>query len=267
MSDNSASEADTGRHGGHPAYLALYALGLADDALIYAQRLGEWIARAPQIEEDMALGNIGLDLLGQARTLLTRVGELDGTGRSEDDLAYWRDEREFRNVHLAEQEGRDFGFEMARLLWFSSYQCELYAGLVGSDDPVISGVAAKALKEVDYHRDHASQWVLRLGDGTEESHDRMQQALAQVEPFVPELFEDDPMSKAAAKAGTGVLPSSLAHAATTHVESVLEAATLTRPEPPRWRSRGGRNGVHSRSMGYLLAEMQHLARSHPGATW
>jgi ring-1,2-phenylacetyl-CoA epoxidase subunit PaaC len=260
-------ELSPGTHGGHPAYLSLYAMGLADDALIYAQRLGEWIARAPQIEEDMALGNIGLDLLGQARALLTRVGQLDGTGRSENDLAYWRDEREFRNVHLVEQEGRDFGFEMVRLLWFSSHQWEQYAGLVASDDPVLSGVAAKALKEVEYHRDHASQWVLRLGDGTAESHERVKRALEQVEPYVPELFEDDPMSKAAAKAGTGVLPSTLAHKVTLRVESVLETATLSRPQQPRWRSRGGRQGVHSEAMGYLLAEMQHIARSHPGASW
>ena len=123
---------------------AQYILGLADDALIYAQRLGEWISRGPQIEEDMALANIGLDLLGQARVLLTRVGELDGSGRSEDDLAYFRDEREFRNVHLVEQDRAGFGFEMARLLWFSSYQCELYAALRGSRDPVVSGVAEKA---------------------------------------------------------------------------------------------------------------------------
>ena len=145
---------------------AAYCLQLGDDALIYAQRLGEWISRAPQIEEDMALGNVGLDLLGQARVLLTRAGELDGTGRSEDDLAYLRDEREFHNVHLVEQERGDFGFEMARMLWFSAYQCELYAALLTSSDETIAGVAAKAVKEVDYHRDHASQWVLRLGDGT-----------------------------------------------------------------------------------------------------
>lgn len=250
-----------------PAYLPLYLLGLADDALVYAQRLGEWIARAPQIEEDMALGNIGLDLLGQARLLLTRVGELDGTGRTEDDLAYLRDEREFRNVHLVEQERSDFGFEMARMLWFSSYQRELYAGLVPSLDPVLSGVAAKALKEVDYHRDHASQWVVRLGDGTQDSHDRMQQALGRVEPYVAELFDDDAVSTAAAEGGVGVLPSALTAPVTAHVEEVLRVATLSRPDRPRWRSRGGRDGVHSRPMGYLLAELQHIARSHPGAQW
>jgi len=248
-------------------FAAAYCLHLADDALIYAQRLGGWISRAPQIEEDMALGNIGLDLLGQARVLLTRAGELDGTGRSEDDLAYLRDERDFLNVHLVEQERRDFGFEMARMLWFSAYQCELYAALVTSADETIAGVAVKAVKEVDYHRDHASQWVLRLGDGTSESHERMQEALAQVAPFVGELFEDDPVSVAAADAGLGALPSSLWDKASGHVERIVGQATLTLPGEPIWHSRGGRSGVHSRPMGYLLAEMQHIARSHPGASW
>jgi ring-1,2-phenylacetyl-CoA epoxidase subunit PaaC len=246
---------------------AQYLQGLADDALVYAQRLGEWISRGPQIEEDMALANVGLDLLGQARALLTRVGELDGTGRSEDDLAYFRDERQFRNVHLVEQERGDFAHEMARLLWFSAYQRELYAALRVSADEVLAGVAAKALKEVTYHQDHAAQWVVRLGDGTEESHRRMQDALVAVQPYVVELFEDDPASSAAAEAGIGVLPSSLREAASARVAAVVEEATLALPEPSRWRSRGGRDGIHSRPMGYLLAEMQHIARSHPGATW
>jgi ring-1,2-phenylacetyl-CoA epoxidase subunit PaaC len=246
---------------------AAYCLQLGDDALIYAQRLGEWISRAPQIEEDMALGNIGLDLLGQARVLLTRAGELDGTGRSEDELAYLRDEREFHNVHLVEQEVGDFGFEMARMLWFAAYQCELYAALLTSSDETIAGVAAKAVKEVDYHRDHAGQWVLRLGDGTSASHLRMQAALERVAPFVAELFEDGAVSGAALDAGVGTLPSSLWDSARGHVSKVVAQATLTLPADPAWRSRGGRDGIHSRPMGFLLAEMQHIARSHPGATW
>ena len=246
---------------------AQYIQGLADDALVYAQRLGEWISRAPQIEEDMALANVGLDLLGQARALLTRVGELDGTGRSEDDLAYFRDEREFRNVHLVEQERDGFGFEMARLLTFSTWQCELYAALRRSSDPVLAGVAEKALKEVTYHRDHATQWVLRLGDGTDESHQRMQAGLESVAPYVAELFDDDETARAAADTGVGVLPSTLHEACTARIAAVVAQATLELPETPRWRSRGGRDGIHSRPMGYLLAEMQHIARSHPGASW
>jgi ring-1,2-phenylacetyl-CoA epoxidase subunit PaaC len=246
---------------------AAYCLQLGDDALIYAQRLGEWISRAPQIEEDLALGNICLDLIGQARVLLTRAGELDGTGRSEDDLAYFRDEREFHNVHLVEQERADFGFEMARMLWFSAYQCELYAALVTSTDQTIAGVAAKAVKEVDYHRDHASQWVLRLGDGTSTSHARMQEALERVAPHVAGLFEDDAVSVSALEAGVGTLPSSLWDSAFGHVSKVVAQATLTLPVDSTWHSRGGRGGIHSRPMGFLLAEMQHIARSHPGATW
>ncbi|WP_246136381.1 1,2-phenylacetyl-CoA epoxidase subunit PaaC [Leekyejoonella antrihumi] len=248
--------------------LARYVLGLGDDALIYAQRLGEWISRAPQIEEDMALGNIGLDLLGQARALLTRAGELDGTGRNEDQLAYFRDEREFRNVHLVEQDWGDFGDEMARLLWFSAYAAELYARLVASTDETVAGVAHKAVKEVAYHRDHARQWVVRLGDGTQVSHERMQSALERVAPFVDELFVEDPASTAAAQAGVGVRPSELREAATKFVTDTVSEATLTMPDEPKRHARGGRDGIHSSIMGYLLAEMQHIARSHPDAkTW
>jgi ring-1,2-phenylacetyl-CoA epoxidase subunit PaaC len=244
-----------------------YLLGIADDAMVYAQRLGEWLTNAPQIEEDMALANVSLDLLGQARGLYPHIGELDGSFRSEDDFAMLRDEREWRNVHLVEQERRDFGFEMARLLWFSAYQVELYAAAAGSTDETFRAVAEKATKEVAYHHDHAHQWVVRLGDGTDESHERMQAALEAVLPYLAELFDDDPVSSAAAEAGVGVLPSSLHDAVVARVAAVVEEATLTLPDDSRWRSRGGRQGVHSAPMGYLLAEMQHLARSHPGATW
>jgi ring-1,2-phenylacetyl-CoA epoxidase subunit PaaC len=243
---SSPLRSDTSRGPRHGATHAAYVLGLADDALVYAQRLGEWISRGPQVEEDMALANVGLDLLG---------------------LAYFRDERKFRNVHLVEQERAGFGFEMARLLWFSSYQCELYAALRASSDTVLAGVAEKALKEVDYHRDHATQWVLRLGDGTAQSHERMQQGLVEVLPYLAELFDDDPTSVAAAESGLGVLPSSLHDSVVAHVSAVVAEATLELPTETKWRSRGGRDGVHSRPMGYLLAEMQHIARSHPGAQW
>ncbi|MCA1782009.1 MAG: phenylacetate-CoA oxygenase subunit PaaC, partial [Intrasporangiaceae bacterium] len=146
---------------------------LADDALVYAQRLGEWISRAPQIEEDMALGNIGLDLLGRARAVYGLLGALDGSGRSEDDYAYWRDEREFRHLHLMEQPRGDFAFEMIRLLLVAALDCERYAALASCADAELAGVAAKSVVEARYHRDHARLWVLRLGDGTDESHGRM----------------------------------------------------------------------------------------------
>jgi ring-1,2-phenylacetyl-CoA epoxidase subunit PaaC len=251
------------------ALTAAYLLGVADDALVYAQRLAEWLTNAPQIEEDMALANISLDLLGQARGLYPRVGELDGTGRTEDDVAMLRDERQWRNVQLVEQPRDGFAVEMARLLWFSAYQGALYAAVpsLPAADETLQAVAAKAVKEVSYHHDHAHQWVLRLGDGTPESHDRMQAGLEAVQPYLPELFDDDPVSAAAADAGVGLRPSSLLTAARSRVAQVVEAATLTMPAEARWRSRGGRQGRHSRPMGSLLAEMQHLARSHPGATW
>ncbi|WP_281964674.1 1,2-phenylacetyl-CoA epoxidase subunit PaaC [Serinicoccus marinus] len=246
-----------------------YLLGLGDDALIYAQRLGEWLTHAPQIEEDMALGNVGLDLVGQARALLTRAGEVEDADpvRDEDDLAMLRDEREFRNVQLVEQPRGDFAHEMARMLWFSAYQCELYARLLDSADETLAAIAAKAVKEVDYHRDHATQWVLRLGDGTAESHERMQQGLVAVHPYVAELGEDHDAARWAAEQGIGVLPSTLTEAVNEHVGQVLERATLSMPDAPRWHARGGRDGIHSEQMGYLLAEMQHIHRSHPGATW
>jgi len=246
---------------------AAYLLGLADDATVYAQRLAEWMTNAPQIEEDMALGNISLDLLGQARALYPYIGSIDGTGRLEDDYAMMRDERDWHNVHLVEQERGDFAQEMARLLWFSAYQVELHSALVGSSDDMVAGVAGKALKEVRYHLDHASLWVVRLGDGTDESHRRMQAALEWVLPYLAELFDDDPAAVAAAESGMGVLPSSLHDAVVARVARVVDEATLTLPNEPTWRARGGREGIHSRPMGYLLAELQHIARSHPGATW
>jgi ring-1,2-phenylacetyl-CoA epoxidase subunit PaaC len=156
---------------------------------------------------------------------------------------------------------------MARLLWFSAWQVELHSALSGSADELVAGVAGKALKEVRYHLDHASLWVVRLGDGTDESHRRMQAALEWVLPYLSELFDDDPASVAAADAGVGVLPSTLHDAVVARVGQVVQEATLTLPTESTWRSRGGRDGVHSRPMGYLLAELQHIARSHPGATW
>lgn len=247
---------------------ARYLLQVADDAMVYCQRVAEWISNAPQIEEDMALANVSLDLIGQARPLYTRAGQLDGTERTEDDLAYFRGEREYYNVHLVEQERGDFADEMARMIWFASYQHALYAALAHSADEVLAGVAGKALKEVSYHRDHASQWVLRLGDGTPLSHERMQAALDRVKWYIPELFLDDPVSVAATATGVGVLPSTLQDDVTRHVRDVVTRATCVLPEGDlKWHARGGRGGVHSKPLGYLLAEMQHIARSHPGARW
>jgi ring-1,2-phenylacetyl-CoA epoxidase subunit PaaC len=241
-----------------------YILGLADDALVSAQRMGWWISRAPQLEEDVALANIGLDQLGQARTLLAYAGQVEGDGRSEDDLAYLRDEREFRNVWLVERTQTDFGVAMARLLVFSAWQRELYAALASSTDATLAGVAGKAVKEVAYHLDHASHWVVRLGDGTDASHARMQAALDAEWTYVAELFE--PVDASLVESGVAVDPVALRPAVLTLIEAVVAEATLTVPQVAPAVG-GGRRGLHTEEMGYLLAEMQHLARSHPGAAW
>ena len=242
--------------------VAQYALRLGDDSLILAQRLGYWISRGPEIEEDIALGNIGLDLLGHARSFLTYAGH--AWGKTEDDLAYWREEEEFRSAWIFEQPNGDFGVTIARQLIVSIFQHLLYSRLVDSTDATIAAIAAKALKEVDYHRDHAIQWTLRLGDGTEESHRRMQAALEHLWPYVDELFDDDELSDRVGDAG--VRPSALREAFDAEIAAVLDEATLTLPAVPRARG-GGRRGEHTEHLGYLLAEMQVLARKHPGATW
>jgi ring-1,2-phenylacetyl-CoA epoxidase subunit PaaC len=246
--------------------LSTYALRLGDDALVLAQRLSEWIASAPQLEEDVALGNIALDLLGQARALLTYAGQAEGAGRTEDDLAFLRHERDFVNLQVVERPNEDFAVTIARQLVFSAYQHELYSRLQHSLDATIAGVAAKAVKEVAYHRDHATQWTLRLGDGTEESHARMQRGLERIWPYVDEMFETDALECGLASDGIAVEAVGLRAPWDAYVDAVLAEATLERPEPT-WRATGGRRGVHTEAFGYLLAEMQHLHRSHPGASW
>jgi ring-1,2-phenylacetyl-CoA epoxidase subunit PaaC len=246
--------------------LFVYVLRLGDDALIAAQRTAEWIAAAPQLEEDVALGNIGLDQLGQARSLLSYAGELEGAGRTEDDLAYFRDERDFTNLQLCELPNGDFGHAMARLLYFATYQHLLYDELRGSADETLAGVAGKAVKEVAYHVDHATQWVLRLGDGTPESHRRMQAGLDSLWPYTAELFESDELLQRLAQAGVGVDPASLRTEWERRVLEVIDASTCARPESSYQHS-GGRDGRHTEHLGYLLAELQHIARSHLGASW
>ncbi|MFC6288545.1 1,2-phenylacetyl-CoA epoxidase subunit PaaC [Nocardioides sp. GCM10027113] len=243
-----------------------YVLALADDALVHAQRLGWWISRAPQLEEDVALANIGLDQLGQARSLLSHAGALEGAGRGEDDLAYWRDERDFRNVKLVERPQTDFGVAMARLLLVAAWQLELYTRLARSTDETLAGIAGKAVKEVAYHLDHARQWVVRLGDGTDESHARMQAALDDEWPWLDELFDGSFVDPTLVEAGVAVDPSGLREPVLARLRPVVAEATLDVPEV-RPAVGGGRQGLHTEHLGYLLAEMQHLTRSHPGATW
>ena len=251
---------------GHAATadVAEYALWLGDDALILAQQLGAWIARAPELEEDVALANIALDLLGHARSLLHYAGTFDG--RSEDDLAYWRDEPDFRCAWLFEQPNGDFAHTIARQLAASVYQFELYSALRSSTDATLAAIAEKALKEVDYHRDHAVQWTLRLAGGTEESRARMIRAVGAVWPYVGELFRDEPLTDRLAADAIAVQPSSLRERFDAVIAAVFAEAELTVADG-FVSSGGGRRGEHFSTLGYLLAEMQVLARQHPGATW
>lgn len=242
--------------------VAAYALRLGDDALILAQNLCGWVARAPELEEDVALGNIALDLLGHARSLLRYAGSYDG--RSEDDLAYWRDEREFRSAWLFELPNGDFAHTIARQLLASAYLLELYRDLAASTDPVLAAVAAKAEKEVDYHRDHAVQWTLRLAGGTDESRRRLLVALDDTWAFLDELFRDEPLHDRLD--GVAVRPSTLRARVDDVLSAVLAEEDVPVPAIPA-SSAGGRHGIHHPAFGPLLAEMQVLARRHPGATW
>ncbi|MER6062171.1 1,2-phenylacetyl-CoA epoxidase subunit PaaC [Streptomyces sp. NPDC001792] len=230
------------------------ALALGDDALVLSHRLGEWAGHAPVLEEEVALANIALDLLGQARVLLSMAGD-------EDELAYLREERAFRNLQLVEQPNGDFAHTIARQLYFSTYQHLLYAELASVDGP-FAPLAAKAVKEVAYHRDHAEQWTLRLGDGTTTSHERMRSACEALWKFTGEMFQ--PVE------GLDADWTRLDKRWQESVQDVLGRATLPLPEGPRtgaWSAGAGRQGLHTEPFGRMLAEMQHLHRSHPGATW
>jgi ring-1,2-phenylacetyl-CoA epoxidase subunit PaaC len=235
--------------------VATYSLRLGDDALVLCQRLSWWSSRAPELEEDLALTNIALDLLGQARALLGRAGD-------EDELAYLRSEREYLNLLIVEQPNGDFAQTIARQLLFSTFQLARYQALVDHDDETIAGVAGKAVKEVAYHRDHALEWTLRLGDGTDESRSRIQAALDRLWPYTHEMLAHDDL-----EAEVGVDPATLRDGWRAFVGDVLERATLTMPADGSWRPVGGRRGEHTEGLGYLLAEMQSLHRAHPWATW
>ena len=254
--------------------LATYCLMLGDDALVYSHRLQQWMTRMPELEEETALANIALDLLGQARMLLARAGRAegallaDGNGPDEDELAYFRDEHEFRNVRLVEALDADFAELAGRLLIFSAWRQALFGRLAESADPVLAAITAKGVKELAYHRDYAAQWVIRLGDGTPLSHGKMQAALGIIWPLVDELFQADPVT--AALPGVAADPADVRVAVDAVLEEVLAAATLDRPggvPMARVAGQSGRDGVHTEAFGYLLAELQSVARAHPGATW
>jgi ring-1,2-phenylacetyl-CoA epoxidase subunit PaaC len=248
--------------------LAAYCLALGDDALIYSHRLQQWMTRMPELEEETALANIALDLLGQARMLLARAGQAEGGGRREDDLAFLRDEHEFRNVRLAEHADADFAELVGRLLVFSAWRLTLFGRLAASADPVLAAIAAKGVNELTYHRDYAAQWAIRLGDGTPLSHDRMRAALEVIWPLTDELFQADPVT--ARLPGVAADPPDLRTEVDGVLDAVLAAATLDRPKAAplaRVAGRSGRDGVHTEAFGYLLAELQSVARAHPDATW
>jgi ring-1,2-phenylacetyl-CoA epoxidase subunit PaaC len=254
--------------------LAAYCLMLGDDALVYSHRLQQWMTRMPELEEETALANIALDLLGQARMLLARAGQAEGRGRDEDQLAFFRDEHEFRNVRLAEHADADFAQLAGRLLVFSAWRLALFARLAGSEgtagsaDPVLAAIAAKGVKELTYHRDYAAQWVIRLGDGTPLSRMRIQAAHADIWPLTGELFETHAVE--AAPPGVAADPAEVRAEVDEVLGTVLAAATLDRPQAAplaRVAGRSGRDGVHTEAFGYLLAELQSVARAHPDATW
>jgi len=232
------------------AELAALCVALGDDALVSAQRLGEWVTRAPELEEEVALANIGLDLLGQARLLYSRAGQTDGTGRDEDAYAYFRDAAGFRNVRLAELPNGDFAFTIVRLLVLSSWRLAHFERLASHPDPVLSAIAAKGAKELRYHRQYAAEWAVRLGDGTDESHRRMRRAQEQVAPYLGELFTAfDVRQEVVAD-----------------LKQVTDAAGL--PMPVYRPLPGcGREGEHTEHLAPLLAELQGIARAHPEATW
>jgi len=257
--------------GADPADLAQYCLMLADDALICSHRLSEWVSNAPELEEDVALANIALDLLGQARVLLARSGHVEGDGRDEDALAYLRAEPAFRHVALAElPDGLDFARAVARLLLFSTWRLALLHRLLGSRDPVVAAVAGKGVKELTYHRDYAARWTLRLGDGTAESHRRMQDALDAVWPYLEELFRASDVERRLIEVDVAVDPAQTRPEVDAVLDEVLARATLTRPQVPAVGTvggRAGRQGLHTEHLGHLLAEFQSVARQHPGATW
>ena len=255
------------------ADLAVYCLMLGDDALVMSHRLQEWCASAPELEDEVALANIALDLLGQARLLLARAAAADGPGPGpggEDGYAFFRAEHEFRNVRLAELERGDFGELIARLLVFATWRLALLQRLAASRDPVLAAVAAKGVKEVTYHRDYAAQWLIRLGDGTPFSRERAQAGLDTIWPYVTELFTPHEVERRMAACGAGVDPAGLRGEFDDVLARVLPAATLEIPDvAPRAgvAGRTGRHGVHTEAMGYLLAELQSVARAYPGAQW
>ncbi|MEJ7687897.1 MAG: 1,2-phenylacetyl-CoA epoxidase subunit PaaC [Variovorax sp.] len=245
-----------------------YLLRIADTCLILSQRLGEWCGHAPVLEEDIAMSNIALDLVGQARALLTRAGQLEGGGRThdEDQLAFLRDERDYFNLTLVELPRGDFAFSVLRNAMVATVLGLLWERLASSNDPELAAIAGKAVKEARYHQQHSADWVVRLGDGTAESRARMEAALRQLWRYVPELFAADAVDEEARSSGLGPAWSELREPWFAQMAAMLAEASLAMPADTAFQSHGKR-GIHSEHMGYILAEMQHLQRAYPGGVW
>ena len=243
-----------------------YLLRRADDTLILGHRLSEWCGHGPILEEDIALTNLALDLVGQATELYQYAAKVEDKGRDEDDLAFLRLEREYKNVLLVEQTNGDFGKTIVRQFFFDHFQHLLYERLMESKDEQIAAIAAKSIKEVKYHLKHSSEWVIRLGDGTEESHNRVQESVTDLSRFIDELFYQDEVDELLIKEGIACDTSEFRSTYDANIKAVLDEATLSLPKE-NWQLDGGRKGVHSEHLGYLLAELQYVQRTHPGMEW
>lgn len=243
-----------------------YALRLGDLSLVLGQRLGEWVGHSPELEEDLGLANIALDLIGQARLLLTYAGEVEGRGRGEDDIAFLREHGEYLNPILAEQPNGDFGRTIVRQVLIDAFQLELYERMTASTDERLAAIAAKSVKEIRYHLRYSGGWLVRLGDGTDESHARVQSALEALWPYTVELFAEDELDRTMADSGVAPRLSDVQLAWAQRIDDILGEATLQRPRdrPHSWH---GKRGQHSEHLGYMLAEMQYLQRTYPGARW
>ena len=246
--------------------LVLYVLRRADDALILGHRLSEWCGHAPMLEEDMALSNIALDLIGQARELYSYAAKVEGKDNDEDKLAYLRDVRQYRNLLLVEQPNGDFAQTLVRQLFYSGFADLYWRAMMGSGDATLAAIAAKSEKESAYHLRHASEWIIRLGDGTEESHRRAQAAIDQLWAFTGEMFAVDDGERHLIDAGIAIDPASLRGRWFAVLSDVVGEATLELPQND-WMQQGGRSGRHSEHLGHLLSELQSMQRTFPGLTW
>jgi ring-1,2-phenylacetyl-CoA epoxidase subunit PaaC len=246
--------------------LVLYALRRADDALILGHRLSEWCGHAPMMEEDMALANMGLDLLGQARELYSYAAKVEARGNDEDKFAYLRDVRQYRNLLLLEQPNGDFARTMTRQFFYAVFADLCWRAMMNSRDATLAAIAAKSEKESAYHVRHSSEWIIRLGDGTEESHRRAQAAVDDLWAYTGEMFEMDDSERGLIEAGIAIDPAVLRPRWMETVSNVLREATLTLPKGD-WMQKGGRSGRHSEHLGHLLSELQSMQRTFPGAIW